>query len=80
MDFPQLFGEVNTCQLLRMNFNAFNNSLKMNVKPGEKFRAFHELSHEEQAEIEKKRLQEYCRKAYKKIHITREELRETTVI
>jgi len=44
------------------------------VKPGEKFRAFHELSHEEQAEIEKKRLQEYCRKAYKKIHITREEL------
>ncbi len=50
------------------------------MKPGEKFLAFHELSHEEQAEIEKKRLQEYCRKAYKKIHITREELRETTVI
>ena len=35
---------------------------------------FHELGREEQAEIEKKRLQEYCRKAYKKIHVTREEV------
>ena len=49
------------------------------VRPGEKMRAFHELSYVEQAEIEKKRLQEYCRKAYKKTHITREEVRETTV-
>ena len=49
------------------------------AKPGQGFRAFHELPIEEQAEIEKKRLQEYCRKAYKKIHITREELKETTV-
>lgn len=49
------------------------------AKPGEKMRAFHELSYIEQAEIEKKRLQEYCRKAYKKTHITREEVKETTV-
>ncbi|RNA10734.1 DNA polymerase epsilon catalytic subunit A [Brachionus plicatilis] len=49
------------------------------AKPGTGYRAFHELSLEEQAEIEKKRLQDYCRKAYKKIHVTREELRETTV-
>ena len=48
-------------------------------KPGERMRAFHQLTPEEQAEIEKKRLQEYCRKAYKKIHITREELRESVV-
>ena len=46
---------------------------------GKKFRAFHELTKEEQAEIEKKRLQEYCRKAYKKIHVTKEEVQETTV-
>jgi DNA polymerase epsilon subunit 1 len=48
-------------------------------KPGGGSRAFHELSTQEQADIEKKRLQDYCRKAYKKIHVTREELRETTV-
>ncbi len=48
------------------------------LNKGDKFRAFHELNAEEQAETEKKRLQEYCRKAYKKVHITREELRETT--
>ncbi|XP_023213231.1 DNA polymerase epsilon catalytic subunit A-like isoform X2 [Centruroides sculpturatus] len=47
--------------------------------PGLKHRAFHELSREEQAEVEKKRLADYCRKAYKKIHITRTEIRHTTI-
>ena len=49
------------------------------LKPGEPMRSFHQLSAEQQAEVEKTRLQEYCRKAYKKIHITREELQETVV-
>lgn len=47
--------------------------------PGGGMKPFHELTREEQAEIEKKRLQEYCRKAYKKTHITREEVIESTV-
>nr|XP_033811806.1 DNA polymerase epsilon catalytic subunit A [Geotrypetes seraphini] len=42
-------------------------------------RAFHELSREEQAKYEKKRLADYCRKAYKKIHVTRLEDRVTTI-
>ncbi|XP_048412228.2 DNA polymerase epsilon catalytic subunit A isoform X2 [Stegostoma tigrinum] len=41
--------------------------------------AFHELSREEQAKYEKKRLADYCRKAYKKIHITKVEERVTTI-
>uniref|UniRef100_A0A8C9JJA6 DNA polymerase epsilon catalytic subunit n=1 Tax=Panthera tigris altaica TaxID=74533 RepID=A0A8C9JJA6_PANTA len=42
-------------------------------------RAFHELSREEQAKYEKRRLSDYCRKAYKKIHVTRVEERLTTI-
>uniref|UniRef100_A0A2K6LF68 DNA polymerase epsilon catalytic subunit n=1 Tax=Rhinopithecus bieti TaxID=61621 RepID=A0A2K6LF68_RHIBE len=42
-------------------------------------RAFHELSREEQAKYEKRRLADYCRKAYKKIHITKVEERLTTI-
>uniref|UniRef100_A0A8B9M2Z8 DNA polymerase epsilon catalytic subunit n=1 Tax=Accipiter nisus TaxID=211598 RepID=A0A8B9M2Z8_9AVES len=42
-------------------------------------RAFHELSREEQAKYEKKRLADYCRKAYKKIHVTKVEERVTTI-
>ncbi|XP_008934990.1 PREDICTED: DNA polymerase epsilon catalytic subunit A-like, partial [Merops nubicus] len=42
-------------------------------------RAFHELSREEQAKYEKKRLADYCRKAYKKLHVTKVEERVTTV-
>ncbi|XP_077483057.1 DNA polymerase epsilon catalytic subunit 1 isoform X2 [Amblyomma americanum] len=49
------------------------------AEPGLPFRAFHELSREERAAAEKKRLADYCRKAYKKVHITRTELRETTI-
>ncbi|KAG7176387.1 DNA polymerase epsilon catalytic subunit A-like [Homarus americanus] len=47
--------------------------------PGMKHRAFHELNKEEQAAAEKKRLQEYCRKAYKKIKETRTEERWQTI-
>ena len=46
--------------------------------PGGQQRAFHELQKEERASIEKKRLAEYCRKAYKKTHITKMEERYTT--
>ncbi|KAG2471169.1 DPOE1 polymerase, partial [Polypterus senegalus] len=41
--------------------------------------AFHELSREEQAKHEKKRLADYCRKAYKKVRSTRVEERVTTI-
>uniref|UniRef100_F6ZFB6 DNA polymerase epsilon catalytic subunit n=1 Tax=Ornithorhynchus anatinus TaxID=9258 RepID=F6ZFB6_ORNAN len=47
--------------------------------PDRPARAFHELSREEQAKYEKKRLADYCRKAYKKIHITKVEERLTTI-
>ncbi|KAG7263406.1 hypothetical protein CRUP_007412, partial [Coryphaenoides rupestris] len=42
-------------------------------------RAFHSLNREEQAKHEKKRLADYCKKAYKKVHQTRLEERVTTV-
>ncbi|CAL8098256.1 unnamed protein product [Calicophoron daubneyi] len=38
-------------------------------------KAFHELSKEEQTVIEKKRLTDFCRRAYKRIHTTRTEER-----
>ncbi|XP_054717403.1 DNA polymerase epsilon catalytic subunit A-like [Uloborus diversus] len=47
--------------------------------PGGKPVPFHELSKEDQATIEKKRLSEYCRKAYKKTHVTRIEVRNSTI-
>ncbi|XP_065212426.1 DNA polymerase epsilon catalytic subunit 1 [Planococcus citri] len=47
--------------------------------PGGPPRAFHQLSKEERATFEKKRLSEYCRKVYKKTHVTRIEERTTTV-
>lgn len=47
--------------------------------PGGPNRAFHEMSQEDQAAYEKKRLSEYCRKAYKKVHVTRTEERYTTI-
>ncbi|XP_041470272.1 DNA polymerase epsilon catalytic subunit A-like isoform X2 [Lytechinus variegatus] len=49
------------------------------ANPGEPHRVFHELGKEEQAMLEKKRLQEYCRKAYKKTKITKQEERDTTI-
>ena len=47
--------------------------------PDGPIRAFHQLTKEERATAEKKRLQDYCRKAYKKTHITKMEERKTTV-
>jgi DNA polymerase epsilon subunit 1 len=47
--------------------------------PSDPSRTFHQMSAAEQAAIEKKRLTEYCRKAYKRVKLTREELRTTTV-
>lgn len=47
--------------------------------PGGPNRAFHEISREDQAIYEKKRLSEYCRKAYKKVRVTRTEERYTTI-
>ncbi|CAH8869757.1 unnamed protein product [Trichobilharzia szidati] len=42
-------------------------------------KAFHELSKEEQALVEKKRLTDFCRRAYKRIHVTRTEERVAMV-
>ncbi|KAK3107356.1 hypothetical protein FSP39_012618, partial [Pinctada imbricata] len=47
--------------------------------PGGPPRAFHQLNREEQATAEKKRLADYCRKAYKKVHFTRMEERVATI-
>ncbi|XP_015221455.2 DNA polymerase epsilon catalytic subunit A [Lepisosteus oculatus] len=47
--------------------------------PNGRPQAFHELNREEQARHEKKRLADYCRKAYKKVHLTRLEERVTTI-
>ncbi|KAJ8673754.1 hypothetical protein QAD02_005016 [Eretmocerus hayati] len=47
--------------------------------PGGKHRAFHELSKQEQAAMEKKRLSEYCRRTYKKVKETRCEERPQTI-
>lgn len=42
-------------------------------------RAFHELSREDRAGFEKKRLSDYCRKAYKKTKVTKLETRTSTI-
>ena len=47
--------------------------------PGGPQRAFHQLTKQERATFEKKRLSEYCRKAYKKTHVTKMEERYTTI-
>jgi len=47
--------------------------------PGGPNRAFHELSREDRAAIEKKRLSDYCRKAYKKTKVTKLETRTSTI-
>ncbi|KAG0692675.1 DNA polymerase epsilon catalytic subunit A [Chionoecetes opilio] len=48
-------------------------------EPGGERRAFHQLNKEEQAAVEKKRLQDYCRKAYKKTKVTSTEERWETI-
>jgi len=49
------------------------------VFPGGPPRAFHQLSKDERAQFEKKRVQDYSRKVYKKAHITKVEIRTQTV-
>jgi DNA polymerase epsilon subunit 1 len=49
------------------------------IIPGGPSRAFHELSKEDQAAYEKKRLADYCRKAYKKTKVTKLETRTATI-
>nr|CAD7570292.1 unnamed protein product [Timema californicum] len=67
----------------RNEFQRIQQQLEMEkfppLFPGGPSRAFHQLSREDQAEFEKKRLSEYCRKAYKKAHISRTEEKYTTV-
>ena len=40
---------------------------------------FHSLAPHEQAALEKKRLADYCKKAYKRTKVTREEKKNTTI-
>jgi len=47
--------------------------------PGGAKRAFHKLTAKEQATFQKNRLTEYCKKAYKKVKITRMEERMQTI-
>ncbi|CAB0040429.1 unnamed protein product [Trichogramma brassicae] len=49
------------------------------LQPGGRQRAFHELSKQEQAAIEKKRLSDYCKRTYKKVKETKTEERTQTV-
>lgn len=49
------------------------------LMPGGKQRVFHELSKQDQAAFEKKRLSEYCRRTYKKVKETRTEVRTQTI-
>ncbi|XP_033110052.1 DNA polymerase epsilon catalytic subunit A-like isoform X2 [Anneissia japonica] len=49
------------------------------LMPGGPPRVFHELTKEEQATMERKRLAEYCKKAYKKTKITKEQDCHTTI-
>nr|CAD7428081.1 unnamed protein product [Timema monikensis] len=67
----------------RNEFQRIQQQLEMEkfppLFPGGPSRAFHQLSREDQAEFEKKRLSEYCRKAYKKAHVSRTEEKYTTV-
>ncbi|XP_039283003.1 DNA polymerase epsilon catalytic subunit 1 [Nilaparvata lugens] len=67
----------------RSEFQRIQQQLEMEkfppAMPGGPPRAFHEISDEERAAIEKKRLAEYCRKVYKKAHVTKMEERHTTI-
>lgn len=49
------------------------------LAPGGPYRAFHELSKEDQAGYEMKRLQDYCRKVYKKTKVTKLVTKTSTV-
>lgn len=68
------------------NFNEYQNiRQQLEVEkmpgrfPGDPPRSFHQLFPAEQAQQEKKRLADYCHKAYKKTKVTKSELRETVI-
>ena len=67
----------------RSEFQRIQQQLEMEkfppLLPGGPQRYFHELNKEDRAAFEKKRLQDYSRKAYKKTHVTRTEERYQTV-
>ncbi|XP_062505128.1 DNA polymerase epsilon catalytic subunit A-like isoform X2 [Corticium candelabrum] len=67
----------------RNEYYTIKQQLEVETFPGERptdpVRVFHELQPFEQAAKEKKRLADYCRKAYRKVRMTREEDRESTV-
>jgi DNA polymerase epsilon subunit 1 len=67
----------------RNEYYTIKQQLEVETFPGENpsdpSRVFHELQPVEQASKEKKRLADYCRKAYRKVRMTREEDRESTV-
>uniref|UniRef100_K7GCA2 DNA polymerase epsilon catalytic subunit n=1 Tax=Pelodiscus sinensis TaxID=13735 RepID=K7GCA2_PELSI len=74
-------GEFSECR--RAGYHRIQQQLESEklppLYPNGPPRAFHELSREEQAKFEKKRLADYCRKAYKKLHVTKVEERVTTI-
>ncbi|KAL9963852.1 hypothetical protein ACROYT_G027403 [Oculina patagonica] len=49
------------------------------LNPGDPPRSFHSLTLAEQAQMEKKRLQDYCHKAYKRVRVSKEETRNTMI-
>lgn len=49
------------------------------VNPGDPTRSFHSLTLAEQAQMEKKRLQDYCHKAYKRVRVSKQEIRNTMI-
>lgn len=67
----------------RTEFQRIQQQLETEKFPGrftdDPPRAFHQLSRDERAIWEKKRLTEYCRKVYKKTHVTKIEERSTTI-
>ena len=72
-DIPeQLFEKINI-------FIVIWKAIAPNEHPPPPCRAFHQLGKEEQALAVKKRLQEYCRIAYRKTHVTKHETRTQTV-
>lgn len=67
----------------RGEFQRIQQQLEMEkfppTEPNGPPRAFHQLNKEERALHEKKRLQDYCRKAYKKVRVTKTEVKHQTV-
>ncbi len=67
----------------RSEFQRIQQQLEMEKFPSEypngPPRAFHQLNKEDRASYEKKRLTEYCRKAYKKVHVTKTEVKTQTI-